>query len=452
MARGMLSVCMIVRNEARMLPGCLDSISAVADQLVVVDTGSSDDTISVARSFGAQVHHFKWINDFAAARNESIRHATGDWIFWLDADERLIPASVESLKRLLKPPQRPTIYQVRIRNLQMEGPVYSLSMSHRLFSRHPQLRFSGRIHEQVHPSLKAAGGVEKPSKIVLEHQGYALEEEQMRAKLERNRVLLEAMVEEEPDSAYAHYTLGQNYNLLSTHEQALQEYLRALEIDAFTGPSVATLLNALAETCWHLDRLDEAESYARRSLAIASRQTSASFTMYRVMQSREDVRGQIDYLERVLPFSSGEIAGTQSDLPKDVLLPRPHVLFSLGQLHLSVEDYDAAEKVLRECLTLEPENSETRKLLISALAKQNHWEEILVVLADLPQPLPDYLREMKGVGLLKLQRFEEAAIHYRTWLEDNPDHEGLRKRLAGLYAKVGDREAAQRVLEGRIPA
>ncbi len=452
MARGTLSVCMIVRNEARMLPGCLDSISAVADQLVVVDTGSSDDTVSIARSFDAQVHHFKWIDDFAAARNESIRHATGDWIFWLDADERLTTASVEPLKRLLKPPQRPTIYQVRIRNLQLDGPVYSLTMSHRLFSRHPQLRFSGRIHEQIHPSLKAAGGVEKPSKVIIEHQGYALEGDQMRAKLERNRTLLEAMVEEEPDSAYAHYTLGQNYALLGTQEQALQEYLRALEIDAFTGPSVATLLNALAETCWHLDRLDEAESYARRSLAVSRRQTSGNFIMYRIMRSREDVRGQIDYLERVLPFSSGEPAGTQSDLPKDVHLPRQHVLFSLGQLHHSVEDYAATEKVLRECLTLEPEDRKTRELLVSALAPQNRWEELLAVMSGLPQPLPDHLREMKGVALLKLQRFEEAAIHYKAWLEDNPDHEGLRGRLAGLLAKVGDREAAQHVLEGKPPS
>ncbi|UCH63674.1 MAG: glycosyltransferase [Fidelibacterota bacterium] len=443
---------MIVRNEARLLPDCLDSISAVVDQLVVVDTGSSDDTVSIASSFGAQVHHFKWIDDFAAARNESIRHATGDWIFWLDADERLTPASVEPLKRLLKPPQRPTIYRVQIRNLQVDRQSCTLSMSHRLFSRHPRLRFSGRIHEQVHPSLKAAGGVEKPSRVVLEHQGYALEEDQMRAKLKRNQTLLEAMVEEQPDSAYAHYTLGQNYALLGLHEKALQVYLRAQEINAFTGPSVATLLNALAETSWHMDRLDEAESYARESLAVTRRQTSGSFILYRVMRSRGDIRGQIENLESILPFSSGGTPGSQSDLPKDVLLPRKHVLFSLGQLYLSAEDYAAAEKVLRECLALQPDSQETREMLVSSLARRNLWEELLAVLADLQQPPSDHHREMGGVALLKLQRFEEAIIYYSAWLKDKPDHEGLRKRLAGIYAKVGDREAAQRVLEGKSPS
>ncbi len=452
MARGTLSVCMIVRNEARMLPECLNSIAGVADQLVIVDTGSSDDTVSIATSFGAQVHHFEWMDDFAAARNESIRHATGDWILWLDADERLMPASIEPLKRLLTPPRRPTIYQVQIRNLQVDKQSYTLSMSHRLFSRHPRLRFSGRIHEQVHPSLKAARGVEKPSDVVLEHFGYTLDEDQMRAKLERNQVLLDNMVQEQPDSAYAHYTLGQNYALLGRHEKALQAYLRALEIDAFTGPSVATLLNALAETCWHMDRLNDAETYARKSLAVTRRQTSGNFIMYRVMRSRGNVRGQIEYLEKVQPFSQRGTGGSRSNLPKDVLIPRQHVLYSLGQLYLSVEDHASAEKVLRECLALEPDSQETWEMLVSSLAQQNRWEELVAVLADLPQPPPDHLREMGGVALLKLQRFEEAIAHYRAWLEDKPDHEGLRKRLAGLYAKVGDREAAERILVRRPPS
>ncbi|UCD38315.1 MAG: glycosyltransferase [Fidelibacterota bacterium] len=451
MARGTLSVCMIVRNESRMLPDCLSSIQDVADQLVIVDTGSTDDTVSIASSFGAQIHHFKWIDDFAAARNESIRHATGDWILWLDADEQLMPASVEPLKRLLVPPKRPTIYQVMIRNLQADKQSSSLSMSHRLFSRHPRLRFSGRIHEQIHPSLKVAGGVEKPSDVILEHEGYALDEDQMRTKLERNQVLLDAMIEEQPDSAYAHYTLGQNYALLGRQEQALKAYLRALEINAFTGTSVSTLLNALAETCWQLDRLDEAETYARKSLGVTRRQTSGNFIMYRIMRSRGDVEGQVEYLERVLAFSQQGEGIPRGDLRKDIIIPRQHVLFSLGQLYLSIGNDAAAEKALKECLELKPDHRETLEMLIPVLAKQNRWEELLTVLDDLSRPLPDNIREMGGMALIKLKRFEEAITYHRAWLEDTPDHEGLRKRLAGLYAKVGDRQAAQRILEGKPP-
>ena len=95
-----LSVCMIVRDEEEMLGESLESVSGVADQLVVVDTGSTDATVEIARSHGAEVHHFQWIDDFAAARNQSIRIATANWILWLDADERVEPGNREVTEQL----------------------------------------------------------------------------------------------------------------------------------------------------------------------------------------------------------------------------------------------------------------------------------------------------------------------------------------------------------------
>lgn len=78
-----VSVCLMIRNEEAALPGCLQSIAGLADEIVVVDTGSTDRTKEIAARFGAKVFDFAWCDDFAAARNECIRHATGDWIFWM---------------------------------------------------------------------------------------------------------------------------------------------------------------------------------------------------------------------------------------------------------------------------------------------------------------------------------------------------------------------------------
>ncbi|MEE9162321.1 MAG: glycosyltransferase, partial [Candidatus Neomarinimicrobiota bacterium] len=437
MARPALSVCMIVRDEERMLPACLESIAGVFAQLVVVDTGSTDNTVGIAESFGAEVHHFEWVDDFAAARNESIRYATEPWILWLDADERLPESAQATLLELLVPPKKPTIYQVLIRNLQADGKSFTLSMSHRLITRHAELQFSGRIHEQVFPSLGAAGGVEKPSRLVLEHQGYALDGASLRAKLERNRPLLEALVAEQPASGYAHYTLGQNHALLGNHEAALLAYQQALEIKDFAGPSLATLLNAVAEANWQLGRLDEAERHAQRSLALAPHQSSGNFIMYRVMRSRGNVGGQIQWLEALLPRTDKEEGTAGSDLPKDVLIPRQHVLYSLGELHLSQENPAAAEKALQECLSFEPECQETRSLLATAEARVYRWDPLLATLEGVAHPHPEELRELRGIALIKLRRFDEAIAHYRTWLEAEPEHPGLRKRLAGLYAKGG---------------
>jgi glycosyltransferase involved in cell wall biosynthesis len=84
-----VSLCLMVKNEAAHLPACLRSAADVVQEMIVVDTGSTDDTKEVAASLGARVFDFAWVDSFAAARNESLRHATGDWIFWLDGDEYL---------------------------------------------------------------------------------------------------------------------------------------------------------------------------------------------------------------------------------------------------------------------------------------------------------------------------------------------------------------------------
>src|ERR1700730_15626481 len=89
LSRAHVSLCLIARNEEANLPACLESAADLVDEIVVVDTGSTDRTKEVAARFGARIYDFAWVDDFSAARNESLRHASGDWIFWLDADDRL---------------------------------------------------------------------------------------------------------------------------------------------------------------------------------------------------------------------------------------------------------------------------------------------------------------------------------------------------------------------------
>ena len=99
---------MIVRNEAERLPGCLESVADLVDEIVIVDTGSTDATKAVAARFGAKVKifDFAWCDDFAAARNESLRRAGGDWVLWLDADDRVSPIGPAFAKlRLTRAPQ-----------------------------------------------------------------------------------------------------------------------------------------------------------------------------------------------------------------------------------------------------------------------------------------------------------------------------------------------------------
>jgi hypothetical protein len=147
--RGLLAATLIVKNEARVLDACLASLRGVVDEIVAVDTGSTDESIEIARRHGALVHEHPWSGDFAEARNEALRLASCEWIFYIDADERLDPAeraSVEKLLRdapevafriLLKPDSRSTPYR-----------------EYRVWRHDPRIRFEGVIHEKVVPAIQ----------------------------------------------------------------------------------------------------------------------------------------------------------------------------------------------------------------------------------------------------------------------------------------------------------
>jgi len=273
---------MIVRDEEDFLVGCLESVRNVVDQIVVLDTGSRDNTINIARDFDAEIHTLSWVNDFSLARNESIRHARGDWILWLDADERLTPESIPIINCLLRPERKPVIYEVTIKNMRPNGDSYSLSSAHRLFTNHKGIYFTGRIHEQLSPSVAKLGGEERTSKIEIYHLGYSVRGPRAVKKNARNRKLLVQMVRESPQSAYAHYTLAQHYGLNKLHKQALKHYRIAYELNQFTPEMSVSLLNTLCETLIELGMYQEARKKLHQSIITKPVQAGGYYLLYKL--------------------------------------------------------------------------------------------------------------------------------------------------------------------------
>src|SRR4051794_39937094 len=137
-----VSLCMIVRDEEQNLADCLRPVAELFDEIVIVDTGSRDATRQVARQFTDRVVEFTWCDDFSAARNESLRHATGDWIFWLDADDRIDAANRERLQRLFATlPDERVAYVMRCLCGHGPGQTSSAFDHVRLFRRHPEARW-----------------------------------------------------------------------------------------------------------------------------------------------------------------------------------------------------------------------------------------------------------------------------------------------------------------------
>jgi glycosyltransferase involved in cell wall biosynthesis len=216
-----ISLCMIVKDEEAMLPGCLASVRGAVDDMVVVDTGSKDATRRLAVEGGARVYDFAWCNDFAAARNVSLRHAHGDWVLVLDADERLAPNGAAALRASIKR-ARFDVGMLPLHNATHLGAKAEDIVSGaaregepcfvpRLLRNTDGLAYVGRIHENVGPWLRRRGvrvqGVEAP----LVHFGSTKEIVGARDKVERNSKLLLERIERDPTDFEAYGYLAGEY-------------------------------------------------------------------------------------------------------------------------------------------------------------------------------------------------------------------------------------------------
>ena len=235
-----ISLCMIVKNEAAALPRCLEAARPWVDEIVVVDTGSTDDTAPLAAQAGARVIAWAWRDDFAAARNESLRHATGDWILVLDADEILTEGSGDALRHACESAPPDVVgYLVKILcPREGDGGLVRLNWFPRLFRRVPGVAFEGVIHEQVIASLAPHGSIARSAVEVL-HEGYTLTPEQMAAKTARNLALLQRQIHDEPGYAPGWFQLAETYVLMDRMDDAIDAYrrcLRLLETSRLTLP------------------------------------------------------------------------------------------------------------------------------------------------------------------------------------------------------------------------
>jgi len=219
---------MIVKNEAEFLLRCLKSIQKAADQIVIVDTGSTDHTVRIARDFGCTVIEDVWKDDFSYSRNLSIKHATCAWILWLDADDIVAPESLEPLNALKqRPPDR--VYAFTIKN-QKPGNTGSIFMQARMFPNHGDIFFERRIHEQIMLSaLRLGAHMEHVKNVVIEHHGYATPAI-MKKKAQRNvTLLIDDYSTDSPDAVTA-IEIADSYTILENFTEASRWYRQVLEV------------------------------------------------------------------------------------------------------------------------------------------------------------------------------------------------------------------------------
>ena len=248
-----LVLAIIARDEARCIARCLQSAQPFVDRMVVLDTGSVDDTPAIARACGAEVHHAAWPDDFAVARNLALRLADADWCLMLDADE-WIEQGGESLRAFTLGP--PALGAVCVRSEYGQGGQAAQDVSYLLRLLPRGVYYEGRIHEQAVSTLAR---VRLP--LVLGHDGYR--PEQLKQKQGRNRPLLLQALLAQPQDPYLLYQLGKDYEIYRDFAEAARHYLQALQ----QVPAQAAYRHSLTVRCLYCmgraGRLQEAIAMAQ---------------------------------------------------------------------------------------------------------------------------------------------------------------------------------------------
>ncbi|BAY38236.1 hypothetical protein NIES2111_25810 [Nostoc sp. NIES-2111] len=226
-----LSLCMIVKNEATTLPKCLSSVVNVVDEIVVMDTGSSDRTPNIAKEFGAKVYDFVWCNDFSKARNAALKYVTGDWVLVLDADETLTPTIVPYLKKALTIEEYLLVNLVR-QEVGAEQSPYSLVS--RLFRNHPEIRFERPYHALVDDSVAAILQKEPQWQIgylegvAILHAGYQKSAIAENNKYAKAQATMEGFLATHPHDPYVCSKLGALYVEVGKIDQGMELLKRGI--------------------------------------------------------------------------------------------------------------------------------------------------------------------------------------------------------------------------------
>jgi tetratricopeptide (TPR) repeat protein len=352
----MLSLSMIVRDEAERLECCLASVAGFVDELVVVDTGSDDATVEIAQRHGATVHQIPWPGDFAPARNQALAWASGDWVLVLDADEQLLPEARGPLKALMALPDVLLVNLLRLERGARQSPYSSVS---RLFRRHPSIRWSRPYHAMVDDSVAALIEQEPHWRIAacpqpaLIHDGYRPELLADGGKAARLRQAMEQELRDNPGDPYASAKLGG----LELSEGNRERGLALLEAGLARCPAEA-----------HPERY---ELLLHLAMAEAAQQPGQAIALYRQalalpLNPRLCLGAQLNLAALLLNQGEAEAALT---LCETATRRAPEVAlgwFNLGLIRRRLGDIGGAIEAYGSALRLSPDHAEAHQNLAVA--------------------------------------------------------------------------------------
>ncbi len=427
-----LSLCMIVKDEEQMLPKCLDAVAEFVDELIIVDTGSTDRTVEIAESFGAKVLHHTWTGDFSEARNVGFDAATCDWKMFLDADEVLVEGEGPKLRALLGHTWREAMYLVETN---YTGDMdHGTSVDHnalRIFRNRPEYRFRDRIHEQIAYALPLITERLEVSQVRIDHFGYLGVVREERDKSRRNIELLEQQIEEGNNGPFVHFNLGSEHMAIDEPEAALAEFRIAWELmesdpDRGSYPYFPSLASRYLRSLRHCGHYDEVASTGDLVLKLLPGFTDVVLEQADTLQSAGDIEGaEARYRDAIAmgdaPTKYAGSRGAGSFMARQ----------ALAMLLIGADRHAEAAEELRECLRDRPEYLAATQPLAQCLLVLGHDA------ADIRAEFAELIGEPSSAALFLLAvpfyergQIADAEQFLRESLEQRPGAHRARLALA----------------------
>ncbi len=377
-----ISLCMIVKNEETMLAQCLESVSEVVDEIIIVDTGSEDRTVEIAKRYGARVYHHPWEDNFSLARNQSLGYATCDWIFILDADEVLTKEDHAKLRQATHIPDL-NLISVSVHNKHpLTGEFASFLPSVRLWRRKLNLYYEGIVHNQL--MLPPAETVLRAD-VKLTHYGYGLDREMMKKKFARSKALLLKQLDKNPDNAFANF----NYSQILRDEQHPVPPEVCREMLEHSGRAVRNTdperlrerhvhlmaLDQMTLAYFYLKEYDRAEECARQVLALEPGYLDALFALATSYAGNRDFDRAIpafyEYIDAADKYDPG--AQTLNAILIHVA-DQASAYFSLGLIHEETRQDEQAIACFKKALDYKPDCADVLTHLAMLYYHANDFE------------------------------------------------------------------------------
>jgi glycosyltransferase involved in cell wall biosynthesis len=448
-----VSLCMIVKDEEAMLPQCLASVADFVDELIVVDTGSTDRTVEIAEGFGATILHHEWDGDFAAARNVGLEAATSDWLMYLDADEVLVEGEGEKLRALLGHTWREGIFLVETNHVgELEDGVGVQHNALRLFKNRDAYRFTGRVHEQFAHALPTEPERIEYSLVRIEHYGYLGQVREDKGKARRNLELLQRQLAEGIDTPFLHFNLGSERAAAGDVAGSLEHLERAwsllesdpqrLEMGFFPSLS-ARLVKALNANRRHADAIAQGDEV----LALLPDFTDVVLEQGLAQRALGDLDAAIATFERCL-----QMGDAPSRYSATVGAGTFHARNILAEALIDAGRLDEAAAQLEHVLEHFPQFVGVVEPYVRVLLRSGTpvAEVVARVAALVPAPTPSQ-RFLLAVPFYERGHIAEAETQLRAVLDAQPSAHAARVALAEAVLSRGDlAEAAAIALE--VPA